>query len=363
MRLIFNATESVDSFFMIGGCLLTYLTLREVHKLKGGNVKFWIMYYVHRYIRLTGAYAGVIMLSATLIKFMPHGAHNFWETESCSEDWYTNILYYNNYQKDRCLGQTWYLAVEMQCFLITPILILVMYWNSIVGNIVTGALVVASTMMRIWAFPTVYEDEQYDSMNHIYVKPWYRFCSYGVGLILGSILFSMKGKCLGRGMLTKALMMVGWVVSLTTIFLIIYAIDPDFRNNQTENEYVIYQTLFRTCWSLALAFIVFASAKGWGGPIGSFLEWGAFAPLAKMTYSAYLIHFLVLSYFNTQINYNVQLSQAYMAFFCITNVIVSNAVGLATTLVFEAPVVHLEKLLFGYLGVARLPAVNKYKVE
>ena len=37
--------------------------------------------------------------------------------------------------------------------------------------------------------------------------------------------------------------------------------------------------------------------------------------------------------------------------------------GLATTLVFEAPVVHLEKLLFGYLGVARLPAVNKYKVE
>ena len=93
-------------------------------------------------------------------------------------------------------------------------------------HIFLGALVVASTMMRIWAFPTVYEDEQYDSMNHIYVKPWYRFCSYGVGLILGSILFSMKGKCLGRGMLTKALMMVGWVVSLTTIFLIIYAIDP-----------------------------------------------------------------------------------------------------------------------------------------
>lgn len=81
-------------------------------------------------------------------------------------------------------------------------------------------------MSRIWAFPIVYTDESYDSMNKIYVKPWYRFCSYGVGLLLGSILFSMKGKCLGRGMLTKVLMMVGWVVSLTTIFLIIYAIDP-----------------------------------------------------------------------------------------------------------------------------------------
>ena len=49
MRLIFNASTSVDSFFMIGGCLLSYLTLKEVTKQKGGSVKFWIMYYVHRY--------------------------------------------------------------------------------------------------------------------------------------------------------------------------------------------------------------------------------------------------------------------------------------------------------------------------
>ena len=48
MRLIFNATESVDSFFVIGGCLLSYLTLKEVTKQKGGSIKFWIMYFVHR---------------------------------------------------------------------------------------------------------------------------------------------------------------------------------------------------------------------------------------------------------------------------------------------------------------------------
>ena len=78
------------------------------------------------------------MLSATLIKFLPRGAHNFWYTEGCAEDWYTNLLYYNNYQKDRCLGQSWYLAVEMQCFIITPVLILLMYWKPVVGNIFTG---------------------------------------------------------------------------------------------------------------------------------------------------------------------------------------------------------------------------------
>ena len=78
------------------------------------------------------------MLSATLIKFLPRGAHNFWYTEGCSEDWYINLLYYNNYQKDRCLGQSWYLAVEMQCFIITPIIIILMYWKPLVGNLFTG---------------------------------------------------------------------------------------------------------------------------------------------------------------------------------------------------------------------------------
>ena len=82
------------------------------------------------------------MLSATLIKFLPRGAKNYWDTESCSEHWYENVLYYNNYQKDVCLGQTWYLAVEMQCFLITPVIILLMYWKPLVGNLFTGILLI-----------------------------------------------------------------------------------------------------------------------------------------------------------------------------------------------------------------------------
>ena len=42
MNVIFNAFPSVDSFFLIGATLLTYLTLKELDRNKGGSVDFWI---------------------------------------------------------------------------------------------------------------------------------------------------------------------------------------------------------------------------------------------------------------------------------------------------------------------------------
>ena len=54
-RPILNGLPSVDSFFVIGGCLLAYLTLKEMDKTDGWlNATAWSnipMMFVHRYIR------------------------------------------------------------------------------------------------------------------------------------------------------------------------------------------------------------------------------------------------------------------------------------------------------------------------
>eukprot|EP00088_Acartia_fossae_P010348 TRINITY_DN15149_c0_g1_i2.p1 TRINITY_DN15149_c0_g1~~TRINITY_DN15149_c0_g1_i2.p1 ORF type:complete len:350 (-),score=38.16 TRINITY_DN15149_c0_g1_i2:4-1053(-) len=349
---------------MIGGCLLAYLTLKEMTKLKGGSVKFWIMFYVHRYIRLTGALAGVVLIYGSLLKFMPYSNKNYWygEHESCHKNWWHNLLYINNYKENStCLGHTWYLAVEMQLFLITPVFLAFMYWKPLIGNILTGIAVIATTLVRIYPFEQKVDDPTYDDFKNVYIKPWYRFGPYGIGLLLGSILYNCKDKQF-KGTVTRVLMVIGWIVSLVTFYLVVLEYDPD-PTGLTRSEYVAYQSLFRSAWATALAFVVFATAKGYGGIIGSFLSWDAFAPMAKMTYSTYLWHFCVLDYVNAMISYRVYLSQAYMSFLCISNVIVAMGVGLAAVLLFEAPTMHLEKLLFGFLGLARLPKVNKYKVE
>ena len=48
---MWNALIGVDTFFVIGGCLLAYHTMKQLDKTKGGNAPMWIMFYVHRYIR------------------------------------------------------------------------------------------------------------------------------------------------------------------------------------------------------------------------------------------------------------------------------------------------------------------------
>ena len=54
-RAILNGYVSVDSFFIMGGCLLAYLTMKEMDKTKGWlNERGWVnipMFYVHRYLR------------------------------------------------------------------------------------------------------------------------------------------------------------------------------------------------------------------------------------------------------------------------------------------------------------------------
>ena len=44
-----NAYASVDTFFLMSGCLVTYLMLKELDKVKG-NINFLLLY-VHRYLR------------------------------------------------------------------------------------------------------------------------------------------------------------------------------------------------------------------------------------------------------------------------------------------------------------------------
>ena len=53
MQFISNGYVCVDSFFLISGTLLSYLTLKELDKIKGRvwTPIFWPMFYIHRYLR------------------------------------------------------------------------------------------------------------------------------------------------------------------------------------------------------------------------------------------------------------------------------------------------------------------------
>ena len=49
---VWNGLLGVDTFLVIGGCLLAFHTLKELDKAKGGSVGMWVMFYVHRWLTI-----------------------------------------------------------------------------------------------------------------------------------------------------------------------------------------------------------------------------------------------------------------------------------------------------------------------
>ena len=63
-------------------------------------------------------YLVIILFHNTLLKYFAYGPQEYLLdnlTEGCRQDWWANILYINNFHGlGDCLGQTWYMAVDMQ---------------------------------------------------------------------------------------------------------------------------------------------------------------------------------------------------------------------------------------------------------
>ena len=92
---------------MSGATLLSYLTLKELDRNQGGNIRFWSMFLIHRYIRrvlvlagrqhchfvdlrLTGLYAIVLGLQSTLVKFFATGVQSWtidYGVNACKDTW------------------------------------------------------------------------------------------------------------------------------------------------------------------------------------------------------------------------------------------------------------------------------------
>jgi peptidoglycan/LPS O-acetylase OafA/YrhL len=98
---------------------------------------------------------------------------NIIEAEHCRDDWWSNILYINNFKQPilnvrviliinlmvdvdffctlQCLGHSWYLANDMQMFIITPIIIFPLWkWPKLgltFGGILTFSSALIPTIM------------------------------------------------------------------------------------------------------------------------------------------------------------------------------------------------------------------------
>ncbi|KAI8518268.1 hypothetical protein Bbelb_042850 [Branchiostoma belcheri] len=352
-QAIMNALVSVDSFFFLSGLLMTYLLLRQIGKNreKGKSVPYGMLYF-HRYWRLTPTYMFVMMLYVWVLPYMFSGP--FWPPApldpNCGDNWWTNILYINNLVNDdrQCMIWSWYLANDMQFFVIGVPLVYILYRWQILGIVVKLALLLASfitTAVISWHYNL--KAPGGDPVKY-YDKPYCRIGPYLVGVAVGWFLVKIKRKETKSTTLRQLMVRIGWIVAASCAVAVLYSTYGLYQGTafKTESEHVLYLTVHRTVWAMALGWVVIACYHGYGGVVDIILSWDAWVPLSRLTYCAYLVHLLVMYAVYLTREVPVHYSMFTMIYFYLGHLTLSYGVAFLVSVAVEAPLLGLEKIIF-----------------
>ena len=70
-------------------------------------------------------------------------------SEPCKTKWWANLVYLNNIPgiiETQCVGQTWYLATDMQCFILA-LAVLALFNISLTAGIISASIMIISSMI------------------------------------------------------------------------------------------------------------------------------------------------------------------------------------------------------------------------
>jgi len=311
---------AVDSFFFLSGFLSTLVISRKLDK--GMNVVMLsIMGILHRFLRLTPTYAFVIAAFTSMGNSFGSGPF-WWQMEllvkKCKSNWWTNILYINNFvptvYDQQCLPWTWYLGNDFQFFVFGVLFMCACNKIRRLAEIILSVVILISIIISIYLIAH-YDIAALDltdgglMQNYVYDKPYTRIPAYIVGMI--SVLYFMrlekKAKQHGqrrrkvrhifrfkRWFVAPMLMIAAIGVLVVIASFLHWDAHPPAVNTFNKTQNIFWLTFTRPCWAMAIAVITLLCITGQGGIVNTCLSWWFWVPVAQLTYSAYLIHPLII---------------------------------------------------------------------
>ena len=301
---VWTLDYSVDAFFVLSGYLIAALLLREHSRT--GRLDFKRFYW-RRYLRLTPAYFAFILLFMVL---SPRLHPSIW----------ANFLYVNNLitLQDMAIPWTWSLAVEEQFYLVFPALLvclvlpgrhqlfkLSLLW---LFSIAMAALTYLSDdLLRQSTHQDVFFDDGVFNRyyDHFYVNLHSRFGPFVCGAILAQALHQHSDKL--AGIRAKPWLYNGLNILALLILVRAGAFNP-YTGEPSLGASQWHLIVDRNLFGAALAWVIFATLGNAGvlTPLKHFLSWKVWYPIAQLSYSMYLFHYVVVIFVITNLLGNLR---------------------------------------------------------
>ncbi|KHJ43800.1 hypothetical protein D918_05852 [Trichuris suis] len=192
-QLVNSAALSADTFFLLSGCLCSYWFFK--HLCHGSTCRpiRWACFLARRMVS-GPLWDGDIPLESS--------------QENCVKSWWINLLFLQNflYVQQPCFGWSWFVAAEVQCFLVALAFLWLLSryprWGLALATLATAGLAICHLIIVVYNdYPPSYlgttnlkELKLEDYMTNVFVKPYTHGCSYVIGICLGYLLVKLKNK-------------------------------------------------------------------------------------------------------------------------------------------------------------------------
>lgn len=182
--------------------------------------------------------------------------------------------------------------------------------------------------------------------DKIYVTPWCRITAYAIGLLIGFIVLDV-GRSYRLNMFVKA---SGNILTLIVAFICL--IVPYFgitaSHSLSRPLMITCQALFPTLWPMVIGWLIFLCSTDNTKIIKEILSCSIFVPFARLNYSAYLIHLMIIYTMVYNLIEPIHFQPHVLVQYFISNTILSYTAAIIVVLLFEAPFFVLEKKIFKY---------------
>ncbi|KAL4703979.1 hypothetical protein ACJJTC_000365 [Scirpophaga incertulas] len=357
-QLILSAVYSVDTFFCLGGMLVTFLYFRtnakgKLDRLTKGRRKItsgvlqFIGLMAYRFARLTAPYLFMLGVVEVTMKWFAHNAvfePPAPDHETCPQYWWRNLLYINTlFPVDQmCMLWSWYLSDDTQFYAVSAVLLILATSHFKVSVSLTGVLFLSSLLTTgyvSWSSEHAPSSEDpFTQFDKIYDKPWTRLGPYLVGMLTGWILFKTNLKI----RMSRVAVGAGWASCCALLLFLIFGL---YRANLSTAAAATYSALSHSLWAACVGWIILACSTGHGGWVRSILAAPVLYPFSRVTYCAYLVHPVVLRFVAMHLTHPIHLGELLVFVLFLGLTVISYALAFIISVAFEAPIVTMLKIV------------------
>lgn len=137
--------------------------------------------------------------------------------------------------------------------------------------------------------------------GQMYIATHRRLTPFCIGICLGYFMHLHKNT---RVIISPVNVKLGWTLCVA-IFLALalgpyHLYDTEIGLRESVWEGAIFTAFSKVAWSLIISWIIFSSHNGYGGFVNRFLSWNIWQPFARISYSLYVTHAIVIVFYYTQ---------------------------------------------------------------